>query len=89
MLVLVDGVKLAGLELRVVVVTLTRIVEEGFFSGFHTNCHTKGPIFKALNLLIDNEDDERRRILLFSSRGEERSFDPRDFIRDVMHVRIQ
>ena len=95
MLVLVDGVKLAGLELRVVVVTLTRIVEEGFFLKiFHTNCHTKRSNFKALNsttlLSCIHSIDIMRTTndggYYFSRREEEeRSFDPRDFIRDVMH----
>ena len=86
MLVLVDGVKLAGLELRVVVVTLTRIVEEVFSEDFSYKLPHKKVHFQSTKLTNRyNEDDERRRILLFSSRGGGRSFDPRDFIRDVMH----
>lgn len=91
---MVDKRELAGRELRVVVVTKPRIFEasvEGFFlTNFHTNCPHN---FKALHSTtlsrihsIDTMTTNDGGYYFSRREEEERSFDPRDFIRDVMHL---
>ena len=95
---MVDKRELAGRELRVVVVTKPRIFEasvEGFFlTNFHTNCPHKNLQFQSTKLSttlsrihsIDTMTTNDGGYYFSRLEEEERSFDPRDFIRDVMHL---